>query len=145
MVRLLLVVYLVRDTSLVDCKRLSQGALCNGHCTNYILRPKAELLSKKNPDISNAKRPRLTAILSTKALTAIPSEFWPTPAWPLRKSKSVSLWVELLLLLAMIIVVCCQSGAARQMSESRVVMMDIQSICAAQLVRWMLRKKRYCH
>ena len=49
-------------------------------CTYYILRPIAELLSMKNPDNSNTKRPRPTAILRTKALIAIPSLFWPAPA-----------------------------------------------------------------
>lgn len=98
--------------SLADCKRLSQGVSGNGRVTHYILRPVAELLSKKNPEIWNAKRPRLTAILSTKALTAIPSWFWPTPAWPLRKSNRVSLWPELLLL-AMTTIVSYLSGTLR--------------------------------
>ena len=56
-------------------------------CTHYILRPIAEFLSMKNPDISNTKRPRPTAMLRTKALIAIPSLFWPAPAPALIRPK----------------------------------------------------------
>jgi len=37
----------------------------------------AELLRRKNPKSSKAKRPRLTARLSTKALVATPCRFSP--------------------------------------------------------------------
>ena len=66
-------------------------------CTHYILRPIAELLSTKNPAISNANRPKLTAILSTKALVAMPCWLWPLPP-ALRKLEKVSLVPEVVVL-----------------------------------------------
>lgn len=68
----------------------------------------AELLSKKNPKSSKAKRPRLTARLSTKDLVATPCRFWPFPV-PLNRLgilRSMP-WLLVLLLPPMLITAVC--------------------------------------